>query len=94
MLLRLSDRWLFGGLAAIAAAMILLAAVWPQGVGARSPAPFGHAVTIPDYVRVDARKAEARRQILRRAQAAQEGASGGIQAPEAVPTPAPVEAPR
>jgi hypothetical protein len=24
--------------------MVALAAVWPQGHGARSPAPFGHAV--------------------------------------------------
>ena len=31
-------------LALVALAMIALAMVWPQGLGARSPAPFGHAV--------------------------------------------------
>ena len=31
------------GLAAIAA--VALALVWPQGLGDRSPAPFGHEVT-------------------------------------------------
>lgn len=30
--------------AALAVAMIALALVWPQGMGARSPAPFGHPV--------------------------------------------------
>ena len=29
-------------LALVAAGLIALAAVWPQGEGARSPAPFGH----------------------------------------------------
>ena len=38
----MSDR-LFFSLAALAtAAMIALALVWPQGLGARSPGPFGH----------------------------------------------------
>ena len=84
MFLRLSDRWFYGGIAALAVAMILLAAVWPQGIGARSPGPFGHAVVIPDYVRIDEKKAKARKEILRAAEAARENASGGIQAPEAV----------
>lgn len=85
MFTRLSDRWFFGGLAAIALAMIALAAVWPQGIGQRSPPPFGHAVVIPDYVKIDEKKAERRREILRAAKAAQEGASGGIQTPDALP---------
>ena len=42
MFLRLSDRWFFGGLAALTVAVIVLAALWPQGLGDRSPAPFGH----------------------------------------------------
>lgn len=29
-------------MAALALALVALAAVWPQGLGARSPAPFGH----------------------------------------------------
>ena len=85
MFLRLSDRWFFGGLAALAVAMIVLAALWPQGIGARSPAPFGHAVTIPDYVKIDEKKAKARKDFLRAAEAAKERASGGIQAPDALP---------
>lgn len=85
MLFRLSDRWFFGGLAAIALAMIALAALWPQGIGTRSPGPFGHAVVIPDYVKVDEKKAKARKEILRAARAAQERAAGGVQAPDALP---------
>jgi hypothetical protein len=85
MFLRLSDRWFFGGLLAVAVLMIALAAVWPQGIGARSPGPFGHAVVVPDYVRIDEKKAKARKDILRAAKAAKERASGGIQAPDALP---------
>jgi hypothetical protein len=36
------DRILFPIFGLIALAMIGLALVWPQGLGARSPAPFGH----------------------------------------------------
>ena len=36
------DRFFFP-LSALAAALIIaLALVWPQGIGARSPGPFGH----------------------------------------------------
>ena len=31
-------------LAIVAAGLVALALVWPQGEGARSPAPFGHAL--------------------------------------------------
>jgi hypothetical protein len=41
----MSDRVFFPLLALIAAAMIALSMVWPQGLGSRSPAPFGHAPT-------------------------------------------------
>jgi hypothetical protein len=34
-------------LALIAVALVALALVWPQGQGARSPPPFGHAVAAP-----------------------------------------------
>ena len=38
---------LFFGLAGLAIAlMIALALVWPQGLGARSPAPFGHPTAV------------------------------------------------
>jgi len=37
------DRLFFPLLGLIAAGMIALAMVWPQGLGTRAPAPFGHA---------------------------------------------------
>jgi hypothetical protein len=41
-------------------------------------------MVIPDYVRIDEKKAKARKEILRAAEAARANASGGIQAPDAV----------
>ncbi len=38
----MSDRVLLPLLGLAAVLMIALAAVWPQGLGARSPGPFGH----------------------------------------------------
>ena len=38
----MSDRVLFSLMGLFAVAMVGLALVWPQGVGARSPGPFGH----------------------------------------------------
>ncbi len=38
----MSDRLILSLLAALAALMIAFAAVWPQGLGDRSPWPFGH----------------------------------------------------
>lgn len=38
----MSDRLFFILSGAAAVAMIALAMVWPQGLGARSPGPFGH----------------------------------------------------
>lgn len=36
------DRFFLPMLAALAAAAVALSLVWPQGLGARSPGPFGH----------------------------------------------------
>lgn len=36
------DRLFFPVLALTALAMVVIALVWPQGLGDRSPAPFGH----------------------------------------------------
>lgn len=36
------NRLFFPALAVAAAAMVALALVWPQGLGDRSPPPFGH----------------------------------------------------
>jgi hypothetical protein len=38
----MSDGFFFVLAGFAAAAMIALALVWPQGLGTRSPAPFGH----------------------------------------------------
>ena len=38
----MSDSIALPALALVAAGLIALALVWPQGEGARSPAPFGH----------------------------------------------------
>jgi hypothetical protein len=38
----MSDAVFFAVVGLVAAAMIALALVWPQGLGARSPDPFGH----------------------------------------------------
>jgi len=40
----MSDRIFFSLAALAAVVMVALAAVWPQGLGARSPGPFGHPV--------------------------------------------------
>jgi len=55
--------------ALIALLMIALSFVWPQGLGQRSPAPFGHAIEKPDYYRmVKERDARRRKQAAERAQ--------------------------
>jgi hypothetical protein len=41
------DRFFYPLTIALTAGMILLALVWPQGQGQRSPAPFGHEPTTP-----------------------------------------------
>jgi hypothetical protein len=38
----MGDRLFFAGLLLAVMAMIALALAWPQGLGRRSPAPFGH----------------------------------------------------
>jgi hypothetical protein len=37
----MSDRLFFFCLAAVALGLIAFASIWPQGLGARSPGPFG-----------------------------------------------------
>jgi hypothetical protein len=56
----LSDRVFYPGCAGLAVLMVALALVWPQGEGARSPAPFGHAATIPTWVDAKKRRDETR----------------------------------
>jgi hypothetical protein len=40
----MSDRLFFTLAGSIAAVVVLIALVWPQGTGARSPPPFGHPI--------------------------------------------------
>ncbi|HEX8234022.1 MAG TPA: hypothetical protein VF559_11845 [Caulobacteraceae bacterium] len=44
----MSNRVFFTAVAAAAALMAGLALLWPQGLGLRSPPPFGHAVADPN----------------------------------------------
>lgn len=65
----------FYPLAAIVAVLLIaLSTVWPQGLGKRSPAPFGHAEVLPDYYRmVQERDARQKKKAAdRAAKAAQE----------------------
>ena len=57
----MNDRVLLSLMAALAVALISLAAVWPQGQGARSPGPFGHFPTqqTPEMKAAMAREAAA-----------------------------------
>jgi hypothetical protein len=84
----MSDRVFFSGLALAAAALIALAMVWPQGLGARSPGPFG-SVPVQQRPEVQAamrREAEAnnaRLQKAREADAAARAATEGAAPPPA-----------
>ena len=84
----MSDRLFFGGLSLLAAALIALAMVWPQGLGARSPGPFG-SVPVQQRPEVQAamrREAEAnnaRLQKAREAVAAARAATEGQSPPPA-----------
>ncbi len=86
----MSDRLFFGGLSLVAAALVALAMVWPQGLGARSPGPFG-SVPVQQRPEVQAamrREAEAnnaRLQKAREAVAAARAATGDAPPPPAEP---------
>jgi hypothetical protein len=85
----MSDRLFFGGLTLVAAALIALAMVWPQGLGARSPGPFG-SVPVQQRPEVQAamrREAEANNARL---QKAREAVAAARAATEGAP-PAPAE---
>ena len=45
--LLMRDRFFYPLAIGLTVGMILLALVWPQGQGQRSPAPFGHEPTTP-----------------------------------------------
>ena len=54
----MSDRVLFSLMGLAAVAMVGFALVWPQGVGARSPGPFGHT-PVQQTAAAKAKRAEA-----------------------------------
>ena len=65
----MNDRTFYIAAAVAAVLIIALSTMWPQGEGSRSPAPFGHAVTQPDYYRM------VRERTVRQTQEAQQKAA-------------------
>jgi hypothetical protein len=63
----MSDRLFYPLIALVIVAIVALAAVWPQGDGARSPGPFGHT---PTQQTAAARNAIVREQARAAAEAA------------------------
>lgn len=54
----MNDRAFYIASAVAAVLIIAFSLVWPQGEGRPSPAPFGHAVTQPDYYRMVRERSE------------------------------------
>ncbi len=48
----LEDKVFYPAAAVLALLLIAISIAWPQGLGKPSPAPFGHAVVMPDYFRM------------------------------------------
>ncbi len=46
------DKIFYPAAAVVAILLIAVSFVWPQGQGTISPAPFGHAIELPDYFRM------------------------------------------
>lgn len=69
----MNDKLFYSLAALIAIAMVALSLVWPQGLGLRSPAPFGHEIVLPDVVRMEREREE--RRLKQEADAAAEAAS-------------------
>lgn len=57
------DRVALPLLALLALGLIGLALVWPQGLGRRSPGPFGHAIAQPPPSRTPAAKPPAAKPV-------------------------------
>ncbi|MCA1934441.1 hypothetical protein [Asticcacaulis sp.] len=77
----MNDKVFYTSAAVVALLMIALSLVWPQGLGTRSPAPFGHDIVLPDVVRAQREKAE--RDAKRKAEQAAERAAKAQAATEA-----------
>jgi hypothetical protein len=64
-------RFFFPAIAVLALAMVALALVWPQGLGDRSPGPFGHTPIqrTPEMQAAMRRETEGSQRDLERARA-------------------------
>lgn len=47
----MNDKIFYPLAAIFAIVVIAFSLIWPQGMGKISPAPFGHAIELPDYFR-------------------------------------------
>ena len=85
----MNDKFFYSLAAVVAVLMIGLSLVWPQGLGLRSPAPFGHEIVLPDIVRMEHEREVRRlkREADRKAEAA--AAASAAASDPVVTTPAP-----
>ena len=65
----LNDKIFYPAAAVLALLLITFSILWPQGLGLPSPAPFGHAIIMPDYFRM-VHDIEARRKVQAQEKAA------------------------
>jgi len=77
------DRFFFPLMALAAAMVIALALVWPQGIGARSPGPFGHTPIqqTPEMQAAMQRQAEASQKRINQARETMRGLQDQAVAP-------------
>ncbi|MDC7684000.1 hypothetical protein PQU92_11985 [Asticcacaulis sp. BYS171W] len=85
----MNDKVFYSVAALIALGMVALSLVWPQGLGVRSPAPFGHAIELPDQVRAERERAE-RKEKRHAEEAAERAARAQAQAEGDAASAAPV----
>ena len=81
------DKVFFPLMLVIAVALIALAAVWPQGLGDRSPGPFGHTPVMqtPEMKARMAREAAKEAQMRAQSEAAAARAEAAASAPITLP---------
>ncbi|MFT4091541.1 MAG: hypothetical protein QM645_12470 [Asticcacaulis sp.] len=79
----MNDKLFYSLAAVVALLMIGLSLVWPQGLGLRSPEPFGKEVVLPDIVRMEHER-EARRIKQREERAAEAAAASASAAADPV----------
>ena len=81
----MNEKIFYPAVTLIALLLIAISLVWPQGQGAVSPKPFGHALEWPDYYRmVRDRDARHKRQVIEKAQREEAAASSSSSASSAL----------